>query len=111
MADIIFTTKEELSTIIKEVIESAFDFKKTCDDPPDTMTLTTTIALLEENGYPTSKATIYKLTSTNKMPHQKFGHKLIFSRQKVLEWAESQTKSKPDRSDAINYLSRTVRRK
>jgi hypothetical protein len=60
----------------------------------DTLTLNGALELLREHGYPTSKAKIYKLTSSGKIPCKTFGKKLVFSRKAVLEWAESQTKPK-----------------
>ena len=40
--------------------------------------------LLREQGYPTSKAKIYKLTSTNLIPYRKYGNRLVFSRRELL---------------------------
>ncbi|WP_418408883.1 helix-turn-helix domain-containing protein [Alistipes sp.] len=39
---------------------------------------------------PTSKAKIYKLTSSGEIPHRKYGNKLVFSRQELLRWMEEQ---------------------
>jgi hypothetical protein len=43
-------------------------------EPPDTITLAAALELLRENGYPTSKGKIYKLTSANLLPHRKYGN-------------------------------------
>jgi hypothetical protein len=70
------------------------------------------LELLRENGYPTSKGKIYKLSSANQLPHRKYGNKLVFSRRDLLAWAESQTHIKPDgRSDAVLEIAKSACRK
>ncbi len=46
--------------------------------------------MLDDYGMPTSKAKIYKLTSSGEIPHRKYGNKLVFSRQELLRWMEEQ---------------------
>jgi hypothetical protein len=113
MCEIIITTPEQLRTLIEEAVRSTLhpsQIKQT-KESPDTITLAAALELLSENGYPTSKGKIYKLTSANQLPHRKYGNKLVFSRRGLLEWAESQTHIKPDRSEAVLELAKSARRK
>ncbi len=113
MNELIITTPEQLRTLIEEAVRSSMHSPPVgqAKEPPDTITLATALELLGENGYPTSKGKIYKLTSANQLPHRKYGNKLVFSRRDLLAWAESQTHIKPDRSEAVLELARSARRK
>ena len=48
-----------------------------------------------------SKAAIYKLTSQRKLPHAKFGSRLIFSRRQLTNWVESHTISPTLKEDEM----------
>jgi hypothetical protein len=113
MSEIIITTPEQLRTLIEEAVRSTLHPSqiKQAKEPPDTITLAAALELLSENGYPTSKGKIYKLTSANQLPYRKYGNKLVFSRRDLLEWAESQTHIKPDRSEVVLELAKSARRK
>lgn len=58
------------------------------------------VKLLNLNGYPTSKSSIYKLTSTNSIPFKRFGSRLFFVKSELLDWAESKL-SKRKNNEAI----------
>lgn len=111
MSNIILTTPEELRAIVNEAISSALP--KPANNLPhiDTITLNDLLILLKEHGYPTSKAKIYKLTSAGEIPCKTFGHKLVFSRKEILQWAENQTKPKHDSSEICLALARSARLK
>ena len=47
-----------------------------------------------------SKAAVYKLTSSKKLPHLKFGRRLVFSRRALVSWVEANTVP-PETSPAI----------
>jgi len=101
-----------LRTLIEEAVKSSIrPPQEQRTEPPDTVTLYAAIEILRENGYPTSKGKIYKLTSANLLPHRKYGNKLVFSRRALLVWAESQTHTKPDHSEAILELAKSACRK
>ena len=93
MNNIIVTTPEELKAIISEIFANTVPQTSEAKELPDSITLDTAIRILEEFGFPTSKAKIYKLTSSGAMPFRKYGNKLVFSRKELLEWAEQQTKA------------------
>lgn len=100
MEDIVIINENELSKILKEEISSVFDnysdlFNQSNELPVvDTINLTSAIAFLAENGYDISKSKLYKLSSERKIPCKKFGNKLIFSRKELLDWMQSNTRSK-----------------
>ncbi len=93
MNNIIITTPEELKAIISEAVANVVPKVSNQKELPDNITLETAVQLLKEFGFPTSKAKIYKLTSSGTMPFRKYGNKLVFSRKELLEWAEQQTKA------------------
>lgn len=111
MSSIILTTPEELRAIVSKAISDALPKQSSSQVKIDTMTLNDTLVLLKEHGFPTSKAKIYKLTSTGKIPCKTYGNKLVFSRKEILLWAENQTKSKHDLTEVSLSLTRSARRK
>lgn len=100
MTDIVIFNENELRKILKEEISSVFDnysdiFNQSNESPViDTINLTSAIAFLTDNGYDISKSKLYKLSSERKKPCKKFGNKLIFSKQELLDWMQSNTRSK-----------------
>lgn len=48
-----------------------------------------------------SKASLYKLTHGKKIPHLKFGSRLVFSRRSLAAWVESLTLSPSNPEDEI----------
>ena len=110
MNTIVITTSEELKAIVSEAISNILPKQK--NEPViDTITLDCALELLEQHGFPTSKAKMYKLTSTGKIPCRTYGKKLVFSRKELLQWAESQTKPKYDNSESTLEIVRSTRRK
>lgn len=93
MMQIVVTSAEELKAIIRDVLSEQTEPTAT-GVQSDNINLSKAIVLLNEWGYPTSKAKIYKLTSTGAMPCRKYGNKLIFSREELLKWVDTQIKQK-----------------
>lgn len=94
MMQIVVTSAEELKAIIRDVLSEQTEPTAT-GVQSDNINLNRAIQLLNELGYPTSKAKIYKLTSTGAMPCRKYGNKLIFSREELLKWVDTQIKQNP----------------
>ena len=110
MQNIIVTTPEELRAIVSEAVSGILP--KSISSPQiDTLTMNDALTLLGQYGFPTSKAKMYKLTSTGDVPCRTYGNKLVFSRKELLQWAENQTKPKYDRTAATLTLARSARRK
>lgn len=110
MNQIILTTPDELRAIINEAVSGVMP-KQAVQSQIDTISLNDTLELLYEHGYPTSRAKMYKLTSTGTIPCKTYGKKLVFSRKEVLAWAKNQTKPKHDFSEVSLPLARRARRK
>lgn len=111
MSNLILTTPEELRAIVCQAIADHLPKQNAKESQPDTITLTTALELLAEKGYPTSRAKIYKLTSSGTMPHRKYGNKLVFSRAELLQWADTQTTRIGNHSDTVLTIARNARRK
>ena len=111
MQNIIVTTPEELRAIVCEAVSTFLPKKNESAPQVDTITLNDALVLLCQYGFPTSKAKMYKLTSTGEVPCRTYGNKLVFSRKELLQWAENQTKPKYDRTTATLTLARSARRK
>ena len=111
MRNIILTTPEELREIIAEAVSGRVAMVETQKEFPDSITLDTAVRVLEEFGFPTSKAKIYKLTSSGSMPFRKYGNKLVFSRKELLNWAEQQAKYPNDTSDVVESMYKSAKRK
>jgi hypothetical protein len=110
MNQIVLTTPDELRAIISEAVSGVMP-KQVAQSQIDTLSLNDTLDLLQEHGYPTSRAKMYKLTSSGAIPCKTYGKKLVFSRKEVLAWAENQTKPKNDQSEVLLTLARSARRK
>ena len=93
MMQIVVTSAEELKAIIRDVLSEQAEPTAT-GVQSDNINLSRATELLNKWGYPTSKAKIYKLTSTGAMPCRKYGNRLIFSRMELLKWVDTQIKQK-----------------
>ncbi len=111
MTNIIVTEEDKLRAIVHEEISKILQVNQQPKTEIDTMTLSGALALLTQYGYILSKAKLYKLTASGKIPCRKFGHKLVFSRNEILSWAESQTKPQHNQSEISLTLAKNARRK
>lgn len=109
MDRIIVATTDELESIFRKVIKEYFHPKPT--EQRELITLDEAVVLLKENGFPTAKGTIYKLTSADKIPYKKYGNKLMFSRKELLTWMQSQVVNVTDTSDVAITLAKDVRKR
>lgn len=111
MTAIIITEEAKLRALIQEELSKAIPTHITQKEEIDSITLDSAIIYLEEQGYPVSKAKMYKLTSSEEIPCRKFGQKLVFSRKDLLFWAEAQSKPKNSKLEAIKTLAESAKRK
>lgn len=93
MDKIILTTQTELRDLIYEVLKDYFKENKIEQETEssDSMNMEAAIIFLRENGFPTSKATMYRYTSTGKIPFGRYGNKLVFSKKTLIQWAQQRT--------------------
>lgn len=111
MEKIILTTPEELRSLVKEAVHGLLPPPAAQKTDLDTVNLVEVLAFLKENGYPTSRGKMYKLTSAGEIPHRVYNNKLVFSRKEVLAWAENQTRDRHDHSEITRTVARSARRK
>lgn len=78
---------------------------------PQTLSLEKAVEFLSDAGYGLSKSSIYKLTSTSKIPFARFGGKLIFDRDELLQWCRNKTSKANTEHDVIKKLSATANKK
>ena len=112
MERVILTTPEELRSLIAEAINLSrkTDSKQDTTELPDTLSIEGAVSFLRENGFPTSKGKLYKLTSAKAIPFRKYGIKLVFSRKALLEWAMSSTIDFDD-NEGVNAIVKHANRK
>lgn len=108
MDAIIITTTDELKRLISEAITEHFNGNVPNDVPHDNLSIGEAISFLRENGFILSKPTVYRLTSRNQMPYKKFGNRLQFSRQKLLDWANSQSNDPDDNFEELEHLKKSA---
>ena len=53
------------------------------------MTFSKALVFLERQGYVMSKSKLYKLTALNKIPCKKFGNRLIFDSDELINFCEN----------------------
>lgn len=111
MKEIIIVTPEELAALVEKSVSSALESSKPLKADPDPVDLNNAVRFLSEHGYPTSKAKIYKLTSSGHIPFRKYGNRLVFSRKELLAWAERQTVASSDHNESVLAVSRSAGRK
>lgn len=111
MKEIIIVSPEELAALVEKSVSSALESSKPHKAEPDPMDLNNAVRFLREQGYPTSKAKIYKLTSSGHIPFRKYGNRLVFSRKELLAWAERQTVAPDNHSESVLAISRNAGRK
>ncbi len=111
MTNIILTTPEELKELISEVIADTLPSSPTAKPLPDTINIDTAVSLLQEHGLEISRATLYKFTSRGDIPYSKFGNRLIFSREKLLQWMSEQIVDIPTNEDMMQSLDNNFKKR
>lgn len=81
MANIIVATEEQIQEAVFNAVSKFFSGNQqaiSSSDLPDTLSMPNALKVLEDNGFPTSKAKLYKMTSQEQIPFMKYGNKLVF---------------------------------
>lgn len=98
--------------ILSELAELRIEVRKiripeTPTKLPDNLTVDQALSLLADNGYPTTKANLYKMSAISEIPCSRIGKRLVFSRKTLLNWVESLKVEKlTPRQKASNQLSK-----
>lgn len=111
MATIIVCQADDLKNCLKDALCELLPEGIIKSTMPETMTLDSAVNFLKENGYPTSKGKLYKLTSKKEVPHFKYGHKLVFSRSDLLEWAKNQSTRQMTAEEILEEMDQRMKRK
>lgn len=107
MTTILQVEKNELEELIRDIVKQAVsEAQPPQSEPSDRIGLAEAMELtgLKESA-------IYKRTMTGEIPFQKFGKRLVFSRQSLIDWRDSLTKPVPSASDIMSgRLAKAVRK-
>ncbi|MDE5944083.1 helix-turn-helix domain-containing protein [uncultured Rikenella sp.] len=117
MSEVIVMTPDQLRGTLEGAVLGALEKFQASqkeaarpENQPEAMNLPAAIRFLAENGYPTSRSKFYQLTSTGKIPHRKYGSRLVFNRTELLRWAESQAKEcNTGQREAVALIARSAR--
>ncbi len=72
----------------------------------DKITFDEAILYLREQGIPMKRSQLYKLTAEKKLPCERFGKRLVFSRQALNQWIESKlVKKLPENEVMTRHLA------
>lgn len=108
MTQIVQLDYDDLQAAVKNWLRESIDEIKSIPAPApllDRIDLDEACIVLGTKDKPASKAQVYKLTMLNRIPHQKFGKRLIFSRKELNAWMNQRTTTKQNPEEtAINHL-------
>lgn len=88
---------EQIDFLISEILvikEILLNKDKKNEVTPRYLHLEKALSLLNERGYIMSKSKLYKLTSSNAIPNQKVGNKLVFCLEELEQWINNQINNK-----------------
>lgn len=87
-------TLEYLIELVKN-LEKYDQFKpRLCVETRQNLSFEEALDFMKDIGCSISKSKLYKLTSKHKIPCRYFGNRLVFNAEELLNWCESQLKSK-----------------
>lgn len=110
--ELILTTPEALAEIVEQAVQKCQRKQNLLAETISArLNLQTAVDFLNQEGFPISASKLYKLTAEGKIPHQKFGHRLVFDRGALAAWAEAQLRSRPDGTDARTAIARSARKR
>lgn len=109
-------SRKELELLIESAVNKGLESKLASPSEPttpdDRCGLNEACIIIGTPGKPASKAQVYKLTSENKVPHQKYLNRLVFSRRALNAWVAANTRT-PEPSPAelaVKKLTKEARR-
>ncbi len=105
MSEVIVTTREELRCLIYEAVGSIIpklaNYRPKEPTKSDTIDMEEVAGFLKTQGVELAKATIYILVSKGDIPHRKVGHRTIFLRRELREWAKTRIKDPEERKREV----------
>lgn len=109
MDNIVLTpiTIPELVKLIADGVEARLKGMEHKEPPQDRIDLPKAVELIG-----LKRSSIYKLTMTGAIPHEKYGKQLVFSRKELEAWMEDRTVRKQSPEEvATQHLSKVARRR
>ena len=94
-----------VSLILKEVEEikrMLINNKPSSQLDTKRMSTNEAIKFIVEKGFPISKSKLYKLTSEGKIPHEKFGMRVLFKQDNLVAWMQEKN------NQIINYGKQSI---
>ena len=113
---VIVTTPVELRAIIADEIRAivpVLSHLGRINEPvkPDGMTPKDAAKFLTEQGFPTSRASLYNLVSRGVAPYRKIGRRVIFSRKELEQWLTDNTVRPETQAVAAKRIAASANRK
>jgi excisionase family DNA binding protein len=105
---------EKIDFIVNSIekIESKLKVKEIIKPPPKKLSINEAVKFFLEQGFPVSKSKLYKLTSEGKIPYDKFGIRVLFRQDKLIDWIENEMNlSVKSESKHVMILANSARRK
>lgn len=104
-----------VSLILKEVEEikrMLINNKPRSQPVTKRMSTNEAIKFIVEQGFPISKSKLYKLTSEGKIPHEKFGMRVLFKQDNLIAWISNEMNlSRKSDSEYVMILANSARKK
>ena len=110
MENLIVTTPENLTRLIREAVREASNNAIPKATPlPDKLEIKAAVEFLNSEGYPISLSSLRRLVFEEQIPYRKFGSRVIFNTKDLRAWAEVRTVSKK-KQISTSELSKSARR-
>lgn len=117
MNSVIVTSPDELRALISEAIQKVLpelaNFRRKNEQiETDNLTVEQAVLLLNEQGFPIKRETLYNLSFKKRIPYRKVGRRTVFSKRELLRWVESNT-TRPDeaKEEAALRIAQSANRK
>jgi len=76
-----------------------------------TLNLQGVIEFMSAQGINVSPSCMYKLTSTSAIPFKKFGRRLLFDRDEIMQWSKSKMAAINAEKEVVTNLAETANKK
>ena len=100
--EIIVSTPDQMKITVREAVAEYMQpllkyFTESINPKfPEKLSKDQALALMAENGFPTTTGNLYKMTANNEIPCARIGKRLIFSKTDLINWIEYRSVNKTD---------------
>ena len=113
---VVVVTPAELRRIVSEEVNNVLpklaDFRRKHEPVVyDSMNAMEAAQFLSQNGYPTTRASLYNLVSRGVAPYRKIGRRVIFSRKDLVQWLVDNTETPETQENAAKRIAASANRK